>query len=148
MDRGRRQIEEKLQQLTQGTSQESSHPETQPLGCPHCGGAMEVRFVGDLRDKCAACQYCGTELDLPDTYQQVRRQQEREKRPWGTRTVETTVIETRSDRAGGRPDGPVPESVDEWLEERGVSIPRASSNRGSRNAVGWLSSAPDLTEAG
>jgi hypothetical protein len=84
---------------------------------------MEVRFVGDLQDKRATCQYCGTELDLTDTYQQVKRQQEREKRPWGTRTVETTVIETRSDRAGDLADGPVPEFVDGWLEERGISIP-------------------------
>jgi hypothetical protein len=54
---------------------------------------------------------------------QVKRQQEREKRTWGTRTVDTTVIETRSDRAGGLPDGSVPEFVDEWLEERDIYFP-------------------------
>lgn len=36
------------------------------LICPQCGGTMEVRYVGILRDKRLVCHYCRTEIDLPD----------------------------------------------------------------------------------
>ena len=38
------------------------------LICPQCGGGMAVYFAGELHDKRAKCPYCGTEVDIPDTY--------------------------------------------------------------------------------
>jgi hypothetical protein len=74
-----------------------------PLRCPQCGGTTEVRFVGELRDKRAVCLYCGTAVDLPDTYRRVTHEREREENAWGTRIVEKTKTQTRSDRLAGDP---------------------------------------------
>jgi len=90
--------------------------ERKPLRCPQCGGAMVVRFAGRMRDKRAACQFCGSEVDLPDAYQRVARQRQQEHRPWGTRIVDRTLVETRSDHPDGLPTGVVPETLDELLQ--------------------------------
>jgi DNA-directed RNA polymerase subunit RPC12/RpoP len=39
-----------------------------PIICPQCGGGMAVYFAGELHDKRAKCPYCGTEVDIPDSY--------------------------------------------------------------------------------
>ncbi len=39
-----------------------------PIICPQCGGGMTVYFAGELHDKRAKCSYCGTDVDIPDTY--------------------------------------------------------------------------------
>jgi DNA-directed RNA polymerase subunit M/transcription elongation factor TFIIS len=104
LDPGNREAAEKLRQITGGPRQTPPSSETGPLQCPQCGGAMEARFAGPLRDKRAVCPYCGTEVDLPDAYQRIQRQKEQAHHPWGSRTVEETVIETRSDHAEGLPD--------------------------------------------
>ena len=67
------------------------------MRCPQCGGAMAVRRIGEMRDKRAVCLYCGTEVDLPDSYQQVVKKRTQEKRIFGSRSVEETRVETRSD---------------------------------------------------
>jgi hypothetical protein len=72
------------------------------LQCAQCGGITEVRFVGDMRDKRAFCPHCGSEIDLPDTYQRVERRREQERHPGGgSRYEETLRISTRSDRPPG-----------------------------------------------
>ena len=121
LDPGNRGAAEKLRQITGGPRQTPPSSETGPLQCPQCSGAMEVRFAGPLRDKRAVCPYCGTEVDLPDAYQRIQRQKEQARHPWGSRTVEETVIETRSDHPEGLPD--LDEVVPESEAGRGVLEP-------------------------
>jgi hypothetical protein len=103
------QAVERLRQLTAEPSAGESPqapplPEAGvPLCCPQCGGTMEVRLVGELRDKRAVCLYCGTAMDLPDTYRRVTHERELEKDGWGTRIVERTESQTRSDCLAGDP---------------------------------------------
>jgi hypothetical protein len=78
---------------------------------------MEVRFAGRMRDKRATCRHCGSEVDLPDAYQRVERRREQGRGLWRGRTVEETVIETRSD---GPRDPSTEEELARWLRERGV----------------------------
>lgn len=67
------------------------------LDCEKCGGVMEISFFGEMRDKRAVCPYCGAQVDLPDTYHRVRRKRKHKKGLWGSQTVESVVVETRSD---------------------------------------------------
>jgi DNA-directed RNA polymerase subunit RPC12/RpoP len=84
-------------------------PDQWTLRCAQCGGVTEVRFVGELRDKRAFCPHCGSQIDLPDSYQRVEQRREREELPGGgSRTVESVRIETRSD--GPPSEGPVAET--------------------------------------
>ena len=69
----------------------------QGMRCPQCGGAMEVQYIGEMRDKRAVCQYCSTEVDLPDSYRRVKKKRTHEQNLIGRRTVEETVIETHRD---------------------------------------------------
>jgi hypothetical protein len=92
------------------------------LLCSQCGGVTEVRFVGELRDKRAFCPHCGSQIDLPDTYQRVERRREKEQDPWGgSRTVESIRVETRSDHS---PAGQVPSEmheIDKLLQQLDLS---------------------------
>jgi hypothetical protein len=92
-----------------------------PLRCPQCGGTMEVRFVGELRDKRAVCLYCGTAVDLPDTYRRVTHERELEENGWGTRIVEKAESQTRSDHLAGDPRS-VQQAIRQALDDlaRGV----------------------------
>jgi len=93
---GNAQASEKLQQLTYRLPPVGEDGTV--LCCPQCGGKMNVRFVGQLQDKRAICTYCGTEVDLPDSYQHIERTREHESRPGGgSRTVEKATVQTRSD---------------------------------------------------
>jgi hypothetical protein len=102
IDPSNRQAAARLQALA-GQSLEiypqrqSSQEEEPILRCPQCGGAMDVRFVGEMQDKRAVCLHCNTEVDLPDTYQRVRKKRTHEQHYTGNRIVEETVIETRRD---------------------------------------------------
>lgn len=69
--------------------------------CEQCGGTMEIRFVGEMRDKRLVCTYCGLEADITDTFQRVTRRREYENKPWGSHTTETVHIETRRDGLPG-----------------------------------------------
>ncbi len=89
-----------LENRAQGTSATQQIAGDEPLAmvCRQCGGKMQVYFVGEMRDKRAACRYCGTEVDLPDTFQRVRKHRNTELHWWGSRTTEEVVVETRRDR--------------------------------------------------
>jgi hypothetical protein len=88
-------------------------PEGQSLRCQQCGGAMDMRFVGEMRDKRAVCPFCGHQVDVPDTYQRVERRHDHESRPWGSHTVDTLLVETRTDHgAAGQPVTDFPEIDD------------------------------------
>jgi len=68
------------------------------LYCKRCGGSAEVHFVGDLHDKRAICSYCGTEVDLPDSYSRIQKLREHRTLPGGSeQPIEKTVVETRHD---------------------------------------------------
>jgi hypothetical protein len=98
--------------------EEPPTPEKWTLQCTQCGGVTEVRFVGELRDKRAFCPHCGSQIDLPDTFQRVERRREQEQLPGGaSRIVDSVRIETRSDHSPG--EGPPREvgDVDQLLQD-------------------------------
>lgn len=93
------------------------------LRCEQCGSQMEVRFVGDMHDKRLVCDYCGAEMDLPDTYQRIARKRVQKSKPWGNSSTDTVHIETRSDHlADGHPLEPIPKIDDlrKLIEEGGL----------------------------
>jgi hypothetical protein len=110
IDPGNRQIAVKLLETTGETqdhqSQKRSYQPYDPIiYCKQCGGPAEVHFVGDLQDKRAICSYCGTEVDLPDSYQRIQKLREHQRLPGGgDRTIEKTMIETRQDGIPGEGD--------------------------------------------
>jgi hypothetical protein len=98
------------------SSQEATGTEKTPnLLCQQCGGMMEIRLVGRLRDKRAICPYCGSQVDLPDTYQRVERQREEERRPWHRRSVDTVTVETRSEPGAQDPPYPLEPEIEALL---------------------------------
>jgi hypothetical protein len=102
IDPGNQQAADMLQvldiQLPELSPSEQPALDEEPvLRCQQCGGEMEVQFIGEMQDKRAVCSYCGTEIDLPDSYSRVRKKRSHEKRSGGSRTVEETVVETRRD---------------------------------------------------
>jgi hypothetical protein len=119
-----------------------------PLRCPQCGGPMEVRFIGDLRDKWAVCPYCGTQIDLLDSYELVEREHTEEKHPWGSRRIDREVVQRRSDassESSGRPDINSHEASDalgksgNYRQERVVRVEKHLE----RGISGFLSGALD-----
>jgi RNA polymerase subunit RPABC4/transcription elongation factor Spt4 len=87
------------------------------LQCKKCGGVTEVQFVGELRDKRAFCPYCGSQIDLPDTFQRVERKREHAQDRWGaSRTVDSVLIETRRDRMPGEPSPSALDELDRLLQ--------------------------------
>jgi hypothetical protein len=77
---------------------------------------METHFTGEMRDKRAICLYCGTEVDLPDSFRRVRKKVTSERQLWGDRTVEETIIETRRDgQLSGEDFDSLPPEVQELL---------------------------------
>jgi hypothetical protein len=105
LDPGNRSASEALRRLT-GAPPTSAVTE-EALRCPGCNAPLEVCLVGELHDKRALCRYCGTQVDLPDSYRRVQRRHAREEHDWGSRIVDTVVVEARSDGDPERgPDAP------------------------------------------
>jgi hypothetical protein len=67
------------------------------LRCPQCGGPLETDFYGEIRNKRLECPYCGTQIDLPDTFSRVQQTNEYQNIPWENRKVEESGVETRFD---------------------------------------------------
>jgi DNA-directed RNA polymerase subunit RPC12/RpoP len=86
-----------LEQLTSSTNKAETEQE-HPFHCRQCGGDLEVHFIGDLRDKWAVCPYCGGKIDIKDSYRRFKHTKKESKGLLSSKTVETTVIETRSDK--------------------------------------------------
>jgi hypothetical protein len=76
------------------------------LRCESCGGRLDVRFIGELRDKRAICPFCQSELDVLDAFQRLERRSERERQPRDHRSVDSLLVETRVDH--GVPTEPAP----------------------------------------
>ncbi|MGC9358033.1 MAG: hypothetical protein ACP5GX_09205 [Anaerolineae bacterium] len=108
LDPGHRQAARALEGLT-------SPAEGLLLRCPQCGGAMETYFVEDLHDKRARCLYCGTEVDLPDSFQRVRRTRTSEQQAGVHRFEDTLVVESRSD---GETPSFTPEEIIRLIQAR------------------------------
>jgi hypothetical protein len=108
-------------QLWDSQASEGHGPvEGDSLECKQCGAQMEIHHLGELRDKRAMCAYCGGEIDLPDSYQGLRKTTEREKLPAGVRSVEKTVNEARSDSQLTQEDlESMPPEVQELLDQVG-----------------------------
>jgi hypothetical protein len=119
LDPGNRQVAEALRHLT-GAQPALVQPEA-GLRCPGCNAPLEVRFVGELYDKRAVCRYCSTQVDLPDAYRRVQHRHAQEEHDWGSRVVDTMIVETRSDGAlGDEPDasGTGPEEMRSMVEKQ------------------------------
>jgi hypothetical protein len=86
-----------LEHLTTPASKEETEQE-HPSHCKQCGGDLEVHFIGELQDKWAVCPYCGGKIDIKDSYRRIKHTKEESKGLLSSKTVETTVIETRSDK--------------------------------------------------
>jgi hypothetical protein len=88
--------------------------------CPQCGGGMSIYFVGELHDKRAKCSYCGTDVDIPDTYLKTVV----EKRTgFGQLLPETevTVYERRTDNDGTMVNS---EEINKLIVEKGLIAAR------------------------
>ena len=91
-----------------------------PMLCPQCGGRMEVYFAGELHDKRARCPYCGTDVDIPDSYSKV--EVETHKGPGHfLPDTKVTVFERRADNAGGSISS---EEIEKLIMEKGVVVAR------------------------
>ena len=100
IDPGNREAAEKIQALSgSDPSPIKEGGRIKALLCPQCGGRMEVRLVGELRDKRAYCPSCSTIHDLPDSFRRMRKKRETDQKLTGSRVVETTTIESRLDGA-------------------------------------------------
>jgi hypothetical protein len=86
-----------LAQLTTPTRKEDIEQE-HPSHCRQCGGDLEVHFIGELQDKWAICPYCSGKIDIKDSYRRIEHTKKESKGLLSSKTVETTVIETRSDK--------------------------------------------------
>jgi hypothetical protein len=127
IDPGNSQIAARLAALANqapaaSAEETSSIGKPRTLRCQQCGGAMEVRFAGELRDKRAVCGFCGSEIDLPDAFQRVETQHDHQHRPWGSHTVDTLLVETRIDYGADRQpaqDTPDIDEIRQLLREKG-----------------------------
>lgn len=115
LDPGNAEAADAVQRLAEGVGRTGT-----ALRCPRCGGKTMVRVVGELKDKRATCQHCGTEVDLPDVYRRVERQHREERHLTHTCIVDGTVIETRGDYAPGRGVGELVDDAltDWWAKSR------------------------------
>ncbi len=73
----------------------SSSPKT--LNCPTCGYLMEVKYLGDLKDKKAVCPACNTKVDLDDSFARTHKRITRKKGLFGSEEIEEIISEERSD---------------------------------------------------
>jgi hypothetical protein len=98
--------------------------EERTLQCPQCGGITKVRFVGELFDNRAFCPHCGSQIELPDTFQRVERRREQEHLSEGSsRIVDPMGIETRRDHAPGQGSALEASDIDRVL--RDLDLPGA-----------------------
>lgn len=92
--------------------------EGRTLQCQECGGVTEVRFVGELHEKRVFCPYCGSLIDLPDSFVGVERRREQEQLPeGGIRSIDAVLIETRRDRVPGETVSPERDEIDKVLRD-------------------------------
>ncbi len=88
--------------------------------CPQCGGGMSVYFEGELHDKRSKCPYCGTDIDIPDTY---ARTEVKAQTGFGQFLPETNVIvfERRTDNNGASITS---DEINKLIMEKGLMAAR------------------------
>jgi len=138
LDSDNREAAESLQRLARPSpplETASSTVQGNMLRCPQCGGMMEVHFVGELRDKRASCPYCGTEVDLPDTYQRIDHHHEQQTDMLSSRTVDNVVVQTRSDGAAMPDTGQ--KALESLFQQRTESLATLETGE-LPGCLGWL----------
>jgi len=70
------------------------------LTCPQCSAPLDVKYLGQMKDKILFCSHCGYKKDLPDEYEMKRKEVEKTKH--GSKTVELSY--RRKDMHGDSPD--------------------------------------------
>jgi hypothetical protein len=101
IDPGNERARDRLQKLMKETGK-SLHrwdfpKEEKLLRCPKCSAAMNVGYIGDMKDKRVICTFCGTEIDLPDSFKRETHKPTGEQGVISSRIVDETTIETRDD---------------------------------------------------
>ena len=131
IDPGNERARDRLQKLMKETGK-SLHrwdfpKEEKLLRCPKCSAAMNVGYIGEMKDKRGICTFCGTEIDLPDSYNREKVDYPGEQGVLSSRIVEETAIESRDDGSSEVVEEPagadeVQEMV-QLLAQRGISDP-------------------------
>jgi DNA-directed RNA polymerase subunit RPC12/RpoP len=108
-----------------------------PILCPQCGAGITIYFTGELHDKRAKCPYCGTDIDIPDSYSKTVVEKHR---GFGDLLPETdfTTYERRADTAGAQVTSA---EIEELIMDKGLNAARAElAARGIKNVrIGGLS---------
>ena len=91
-----------------------------PIICPQCGAGMTVYFAGELHDKRAKCPYCGTDVDIPDSFSRTVVEN---KTGFGHLLPETnvTTYERRADNNGATITS---DEIDKLIMEKGLIAAR------------------------
>lgn len=76
---------------------DSSGSTPKTLTCPTCGYLMEVKYLGDLKDKKAVCPACNTKVDMDDSFARTHKRITRKKGLFGSEEIEEIISEERSD---------------------------------------------------
>jgi hypothetical protein len=88
--------------------------------CPQCGAGMTVYFAGELHDKHAKCPYCGTDVDIPDSFSRTVVEKQA---GFGQLLPETkvTVYERRADNNGATITS---DEIEKLIMEKGLFAAR------------------------
>ena len=91
-----------------------------PIICPQCGAGMTVYFAGELHDKRAKCPFCGTDVDIPDSFSRTVVEK---KAGFGYILPETnvTTYERRADNNGATITS---DEIDKLIMEKGLIAAR------------------------
>jgi hypothetical protein len=91
-----------------------------PIICPQCGAGMTVYFAGELHDKRAKCPFCGTDVDIPDSYSKTLVEK---KAGFGHLIPETdvTTYERRADNNGAVITS---DEIEKLIMEKGLTAAR------------------------
>lgn len=92
------------------SDQSGSSPAPKTMNCPTCGYLMEIKYVGDMKDKKAVCPACNTKVDLDDSFARTHRKITRKKGLFGSQEVEEIISEERSDFKGNQPPPAQPQA--------------------------------------
>jgi len=93
-----------------------------PVICPKCGAGMNIYFAEPLHDKRAKCPYCGTEIDIPDSYSSVTVEKQTGHGKILPET-EVTVYERRAD-SGNQIAGITSDEIKKIIAQKGLAAAR------------------------
>ncbi len=91
-----------------------------PMLCPQCGGGMSVYFAGELHDKRTKCPFCGTEIEIPDTYSKISVETHTDSGQF-LPGANVTVIERRADNSRAAITS---DEIDQIIMDKGLAAAR------------------------